>query len=198
MAEAIRRGIIQAFNPGTYQASVLLFEATSHFLQGVPVANSIDGSSGLVGALCAVLFFEEHNPQDAVVIATYANGLNGLPTPPPGRVTLVNGYQHLSNTTINNGVTATFTLTGGTSPIPAGALAVIAKISFSANAQPAHLDFAPHGGNLSQTVTCGDLLATTAKWQGQAILPLSSGGQIDVKANGAACTLNLFTCGYIM
>ncbi|WP_069801473.1 hypothetical protein [Thermogemmatispora onikobensis] len=197
MGVSIRRGIIQAFNPGTYQAAVLLFEATSHMLQGVPVANSLDGSSSLVGALCAVLFFDEHNPQDAVVIATYANGLSGLPMPPPGRLTLVNGVQQLTNVAISNGATATFTLVGGSSGIPFGALAALAKISFSASSQPARLDIAPHGGNLAQTVTCGDLLSTTARWQGQAILPLDSNGQIDIRAVGATCTVTLVTCGYI-
>ncbi|RAQ95642.1 hypothetical protein [Thermogemmatispora tikiterensis] len=197
MGVTIRRGIIQAFNPGTYQASVLLFEATSQMLQGVPVANSLDGSSGLIGALCAVLFFDEHNPQDAVVIATYANGLSGLPTPPPGRLTLVSGVQQINNVAISNGAIATFTLVGGSSGIPLGALAILARISFSASSQPAHLDIAPHGGNLAQTVTCGDLLSTTARWQGQAILPLDSNGQIDIRAIGATCTVTLTTCGYI-
>ncbi|MGH2509872.1 MAG: hypothetical protein ACRDHZ_21035, partial [Ktedonobacteraceae bacterium] len=78
----IKRGIIQNFSAATYTASVLLFEATSYFLTGIPVTNTLDGTSGLAGALCAVLFFDEHNPQDAVVIAVFPNGSNGLPTPP--------------------------------------------------------------------------------------------------------------------
>src|SRR4051812_3394770 len=49
----MKRGIIQSFSPATYTASVLLFEATSSFLTGVPVANTVDSTSGLAGALCA-------------------------------------------------------------------------------------------------------------------------------------------------
>src|SRR6266849_808551 len=84
----IKRGIIQSFSASSYTASVLLFEATSHFLTDVPVSNTLDGTSGLVGAWCAVLFFDGQNPQDAVVIATFvdcplANGrrLKGRPFP---------------------------------------------------------------------------------------------------------------------
>ena len=85
----IKRGLIQAFSAETYTASVLLFEATSHFLSDVPVSNTLDGTSGLVGALCAVLFFDEHNSQDAVVLAAFPNGSNGLPVPAPARTVLV-------------------------------------------------------------------------------------------------------------
>src|SRR5579872_5096018 len=108
----IKRGIIQAFSPATYTASVLLFEATTSFLTGVPVANTLDGTSGLVGAFCAVLFFDEHNPQDAVVFATFPNGSNGLPAPAPGRTTFVTGFRQVNAVVINSGVTQTFTLAG--------------------------------------------------------------------------------------
>src|SRR5579884_909045 len=120
----IKRGIIQAFSPASYSASVLLFEATSAFLQNVPVSNAIDGSSGLLGALCAVLFFDEQNPQDAVVIATFANGGSGLPAPPPGRVVFVTGYRQINAINIASGAQQTFTLTGG-GGIPNGALGVV-------------------------------------------------------------------------
>src|SRR5258708_4950985 len=101
-AMIIKRGILQAFNASTYTASVLLFEATSFALAGIPVANHIDGTSALVGAMCAVLFFDEHNPQDAVVIATFAT----VPTHPPARVTLLNGYNQLSGSVITAGTIA--------------------------------------------------------------------------------------------
>ena len=62
----IKRGILQSFDSSSYTASVLLFEATSYALTGIAVANHIDGTSAINGALCAVLFFNEHNPQDAI------------------------------------------------------------------------------------------------------------------------------------
>jgi len=101
----IKRGIIQSFSASTYTASVLLFEATSHFLTGIPVSNTLDVTSGLTGALCAVLFFDEQNPQDAVVIATFANGSNGLPVPAPGRVCFVPGFRNVYPFVFNSGLT---------------------------------------------------------------------------------------------
>ena len=46
----IKRGLLQSFNPATYTASVLFFEATSFALSGIPVANHIDGTSAVIGA----------------------------------------------------------------------------------------------------------------------------------------------------
>ena len=136
----IKRGLLQSFNPATYTASVLFFEATSFALSGIPVANHIDGTSAVIGALCAVLFFDEYNPQDAVIIATFAT----IPTPPPGRITFVAGAQQFHNVTIAAGATQTYTLTG-TSGIPTGVLGVLYKAFFHK----------PH---------CGSLYPTRAPW----------------------------------
>ncbi|MBV9688143.1 MAG: hypothetical protein JO202_00360 [Ktedonobacteraceae bacterium] len=194
MAQVIRRGILTSFNASTYTASVLIMEATSTQLTGVPIATHMDGTSAQVGALCAVLFFDEQNPNDAVVLALYANGTSGVPTPPPGRVTFVTPTQQISNTTINAGTTQTFTLSG----LPSGALGVLFKAYFTAATVPAHIDLAAHGGNLSQTCSVGDLQTANGTLNGMGMLPLDSQGRIDIKANGANCTLNLFTYGYII
>ena len=71
MGQAIKRGLLQSFDPVSYTASVLILEATSAYLTGVPVATHIDGTSAQVGAYCAVLFFDEQNVTDAVVLACY-------------------------------------------------------------------------------------------------------------------------------
>jgi hypothetical protein len=194
MAQAIKRGILTGFSTSTYTASVLILEATSTQLQGVPMATHIDGTSAQVGALCAVLFFDEQNPTDAVVLAMYANGTSGVPTPPPGRVTFVTPVQQVTNTVINAGATQTFTLTG----LPSGTLGVLFKAYFTAASVPAHLDLAAHGGTLSQTCSVGDLQTASGTLNGVGVLPLSSDGKIDIKANGANCTVNLFTYGYII
>jgi hypothetical protein len=194
MSQAIKRGIVQSFSASTYTASVLLLEATSTALVGVPVSNTVDGTSCLPGALCAVLFFDEHNPSDAVVIAVFSNGNSSLPSPPPGRVTISNPVQQLSAVTINAGATQTFTL----SSIPAGTLAVLCKAYFSTPAPPAHIDLAAHGGNLAETLTIGDNQSATGNLNGGGILPVDSQGRIDIKANGGACTVWLFTYGYVM
>src|SRR5437868_6903005 len=79
--EVTRRGILTSVSASTYTANVLIMEATDAFLQGVPVATHIDGTSAIVGTLCAVHFFDEQNYTDAVVMAVYPNGSQGVPTP---------------------------------------------------------------------------------------------------------------------
>ena len=197
MAQAIKRGILTGFSTSAYTASVLILEATSTQLTGVPIATHVDGTSAVVGALCAVLFFDEQNPTDAVVMAMYANGTSGVPTPPPGRVTFVTPTQQVTNSTINAGVTQTFTLTG-TGGIVSGSLGVLFKAYFTAASVAAHLDLAAHSGDLSKTCSIGDLQTSSGTLNGGGVLPLSSDGKIDIKANGANCTVNLFTYGYII
>lgn len=194
----MKRGIIQAFFPATYTASVLLFEATSYFLTGVPVANSVDSTSGLVGALCAVLFFDEHNPQDAVVLATFANGSSGLPAPPPGRVVFVPGYQQLNAVNVVPGSPLTATLTGVASGIPGGALGAVCQISFTSSTAGCSIALAPHGAsNPGAFAALGNLPAAHATLSGNGLLPMDSNGQVTIQATGGTCTVTLYTYGYI-
>ncbi len=190
----IKRGLLQSFNPTTYTASVLLFEATSFALAGVPVANHIDGTSAVVGALCAVLFFDEHNPQDAVVIATFA----AIPAPPPGRVTFVAGYQQVHNVTIAAGVTQTFTLTGA-SGIPTGVLGVLYKAFFTSPTVGAFIQLAPHGASdITAYASIGNIAMASSYLDGMGILQVDATGSLDIKANTGACTVTLYTHGYIV
>ena len=45
MAALVKRGILQTFDNTTYTATVLLIEATSFVLAGVPCSTAIDGTS---------------------------------------------------------------------------------------------------------------------------------------------------------
>ena len=194
----IKRGIIQAFSASSYTASVLFFEATSHFLTGVPVSNTLDGTSGLVGALCAVLFFDEQNPQDAVVIATFANGTNGLPSPAPGRVVFVSGFRQINAVVINSGSTSTFTLAGAGS-IPYGALGVVYKAFFTSSTVGAYITITPHAPSDNNAyATLGNIQIANAYVNGGGLLQLDGNGQIDIKANTGNCTVSLYTHGYII
>lgn len=195
----IKRGIIQAFSPATYTASVLLFEATTSFLTGVPVANALDGTSGLVGAFCAVLFFDEHNPQDAVVFATFPNGSSGLPAPAPGRVVFVSGYQQLSAVNVVPGTPLTVTLAGGPGGIPAGALGVVFQASFSSSTAGTSLALAPRGAsNLNAYARLGNLPTAGSTLYGGGLLPLDANGKATLQASGGTCSVSLFTYGYVM
>jgi hypothetical protein len=192
----IKRGILQSFNPATYTASVLLFEATSYALAGIPVANHLDGTSALPNTLCAVLFFDEHNPLDAVVLATFANSSSGFPAPPPGRLTYVSGYRQITNDTITSGTTNTYTLTGGSSGIPQGATAIVYKAFFSSPTVGAFIQMAAHGSDITANATLGNTPVASNTLAGTGLLPLDSNGKIDIKANTGTCTVTLYTYGY--
>jgi len=194
----IKRGIIQSFSASSYTASVLLFEATSHFLTDVPVSNTLDGTSGLVGALCAVLFFDGQNPQDAVVIATFANGASGLPAPAPGRVVFVTGYRQVNAVAINSGATQTFTLAGA-GGVPNGTLGVVYKAFFTSPTVGAFLTITPHAPSDSNAYeTLGNIQVANAYVNGGGLVQLDSNGQVDIKANMGNCTVSLYTHGYIV
>ncbi|HZR41377.1 MAG TPA: hypothetical protein VFB12_14745 [Ktedonobacteraceae bacterium] len=195
----IKRGILQSFNPVTYTASVLLFEATSCALTGVPVANHLDGTSALPGALCAILFFDEHNPQDSVIIATFVNGSSGLPTPAPGRLTFVTSYRQVSGDVIAAGATNTYTLTGVSAGIPSGALGVLYKAYFSSASVGAYIQLAPHAtADITAYGSIGNITVANSSINGMGLLQLDSAGRIDIKANVGTCTITLYTHGYII
>ncbi|MGB2693982.1 MAG: hypothetical protein WBD55_02205 [Dehalococcoidia bacterium] len=67
----LRRGVVKAFDSGTYTATVQVAGSLAVWLSGVAVARNIASGEMVAGRRCAVLFFDEPNPQDAVVIAVY-------------------------------------------------------------------------------------------------------------------------------
>ena len=194
----IKRGILQSFNAATYTASVLLFEATSYFLSGVPVSNTIDGTSAQVGALCAVLFFDEQNPTDAVVIATFGNGGSGIPSPAPGRITFVSGYRQINAAVINAGSTQSFQMSGN-GGIPLGAAGILYKAYFTSPTANAYITICPHNPNDSNAYgAIGNLPAANGFLNGNGVIPLDASGQIDIFAATGNCTVWLYTYGYVM
>jgi len=196
--EIIKRGILISFNPTTYTANVLILEATSAFLQGIPVACHLDGTSAQVNSLCAVLFFDEQNYTDAVVLAVYPNAAQGVPVPAPGRVVFVSGYQQFLNQSISAGAVSTFTLTGGSSGIPVGALGVLYKAYFTSATVGAFIQLAPHAAaDITAYASIGNLDVASGFLNGTGLLQLDASGRIDVKANTGACTVTLYTYGYV-
>lgn len=197
MTLAIQRGIFQSFNSATYTASVLLIEATSATLTGVPIATFVDGTSAQVGALCAVLFFDDQNPQDAVVIAIYPNGSAGVPAPAPGRVVFVAGFQQVNAAALVSGSTYTYTLVGGGSGIPAGALGVVWKGYFTSPTVGASMTLCPHAAsNNNAYASIGNTQVANQYANGDGLLPVDANGQIDVKPTGGNVTFTLYTYGY--
>jgi hypothetical protein len=192
----IKRGILQAFQASTWTASVLLPEATSTYLQGIPVNTALDAASAVAGANCAVLFFDEHNPQDAVVLAAYPNGTQGIPQGTNG-VFFVTGYQQINAASIPSGTTQSFTL-AGSGGIPSGAKGVIYKVYFGSPSSGVYLQLAPHGGTTGNYDSLGNTTGTSQTINGMGVLQVDSNGMIDIKANGGDCTVTLYTHGYVM
>ena len=67
----IKRGIIKGFDSGTYKATVQIAGSLSVWLSEVTVARNIPPTEMVVGRRCAIIFFDETNPGDAVVMGVY-------------------------------------------------------------------------------------------------------------------------------
>jgi hypothetical protein len=80
-APVIRRGIIQAFDAATWTATVQVLPSQGNYLTNLQVAKHLLAAEILPGDQCAVLFFDELNPADALVIAVYSIP-SAAPVPP--------------------------------------------------------------------------------------------------------------------
>lgn len=190
--QAIRRGILQSFDNNTYTATVLIVEATNYVLSSVPIATSVDGTSAISGANCAVLFFDESNHADAVIIAVYGQ----TPAPPPGRVTLLTTPElEVNGVVINSGITQTFT--AGAS-IPNGALGIVYRMTMNTPTTGAFVYAGPHGATLSKYVELDNPGVAGAFADISGILPIDASGKFDIQANIGNCTVTLYSLGYVI
>lgn len=69
---AIKRGVIQAFNPADWTATVQVLPSQGNYLSNVQVAKHLLAAEIVPGDQCAVLFFDELNPADAIILAVYS------------------------------------------------------------------------------------------------------------------------------
>ncbi len=189
--QAIRRGILQSFDASNYTATVLIIEATNYVLQSIPIATSVDGTSAIVGASCAVLFFDESNHTDAVIIAVY--GLP-VPTPTPGRVVFSTPEQEINAQVITAGSTSAFSMGAN---IPTDALGILYKVFFTSPTSAAYIQIAPHNGTIADYAEHGNLSAANATHRASGMVALNN-GQIDIKASTGTCTVTLWTYGYVI
>lgn len=67
----IKKGVVKSFNLSTYKATIQEAGSLHAWLDNVTVARNIPSSEIVAGRSCAVLFFDESNPSDAVVISVY-------------------------------------------------------------------------------------------------------------------------------
>jgi len=68
----LRKAVLRSFNSTDYTATVQLVGSLKVYLEDVAVARNLPTAEMTAGRKTAVLFFDEHNPKEAVVIAVYS------------------------------------------------------------------------------------------------------------------------------
>jgi hypothetical protein len=68
---SIKRAILHGFHSGNYTAVIELVGSGKVYLEDVTVARSVPVVEMVAGRELAVVFFDEHNARDAVVVAVY-------------------------------------------------------------------------------------------------------------------------------
>lgn len=66
-----KKAELRSFNSGNYTATVRLASSYKVYLEDVAVARNLPAAEMVVGRRVAVLFFDEHSPKEAVVVAVY-------------------------------------------------------------------------------------------------------------------------------
>ena len=67
----LRKGVLKSFNSGNYTATVRLASSFKVYLEDIAVARNLPSAEMITGRKVAVIFFDEHNPKEAVVAAVY-------------------------------------------------------------------------------------------------------------------------------
>lgn len=67
----LRKGVLRSFNSGNYTATVQLAASYKVYLEDITVARNLPVVEMITGRKVAVIFFDEHNPKEAVVVAVY-------------------------------------------------------------------------------------------------------------------------------
>ncbi len=67
----LRKGVLRSFNSGNYTATVQLAGSYKVYLEDITVARNLPLAEMIVGRKVAVIFFDEYNPKEAVVLAVY-------------------------------------------------------------------------------------------------------------------------------
>ena len=67
----VKKGVVKGFNGTDYTSTVQLAGSLSVWLYKVPVARNIPSAEMVSGRSCGIIFFDEANRDDAVVVAVY-------------------------------------------------------------------------------------------------------------------------------
>ena len=67
----VRKGILKSFDSGNYTATVQMAGSYKVYLEDIAVARNLPAVEMALGRKVAVIFFDEHNAKEAVVVAVY-------------------------------------------------------------------------------------------------------------------------------
>ena len=67
----MRKGIIRHFEQSNYTATVQLAGSYKVYLEDIAVARNIPSAEMVTGRKAAVMFFDEYNVREAVLVAVY-------------------------------------------------------------------------------------------------------------------------------
>jgi hypothetical protein len=68
---SLKKAVLRSFDSGNYTAVIELVGSGKVYLEDVTVARSMPLTEMVVGREVVVVFFDEHNAKDAVVVAVY-------------------------------------------------------------------------------------------------------------------------------
>jgi len=68
----LRKAVLKSFNATDYESTVQLTGSYKAYLEDITVARNLPAAEMALGRKVAVVFFDEHNPKEAVVIAVYS------------------------------------------------------------------------------------------------------------------------------
>jgi len=68
---SLRKAILKSFNSGDYTAYIQLAGSYRVYLEGIAVARNLPAAEMALGRKVVVIFFDEHNSKEAVVVAVY-------------------------------------------------------------------------------------------------------------------------------
>ena len=67
----LKKAVLKSFNSGNYTATVQIASSFKVYLEDIAVARNLPIAEMVTGRKVAVVFFDEHNPKEAVVVAVY-------------------------------------------------------------------------------------------------------------------------------
>jgi len=68
----VKKAVLRSFNSIDYRATVQLTSSYKVYLEDIAVARNLPAVEMINGRKTAVIFFDEHNPKEAVVVAVYS------------------------------------------------------------------------------------------------------------------------------